>query len=406
MHGTSLSRAAGVPGPRSAMTSRTKVSVACTHCGFLSRRLSSARALPLWLKGCHISKLQRRRVLGHAQLSYALHIIASSLLLANAMMAKMPCPCWTTDPVPLELKSAEARLQFYLGSENGSTTLIESEPGRREPVVFFPEGWSVHDPHNSRHALFYEAPLKAALARAGLEGRTAVMAEGDLRDRPSVPYALVKNRSQGCSEGTIIRCMSVRRHWEGVRECRAWKRHDPKFESKRPAAIWRGTTTGRPEWSGSRFKLVEEWFDRTPETDVGFSHTGKGKDRFEKYVKGRMSREEMLKYRYIISARGNDKDSGLNWKLCSNSVVLMCPPETTSWLMESILKPWVHYVPLRSDFKDLQERVKWCENHLGVCAKISENARRYMAQFMDEEREKKLENEVLRLHCAQASLWR
>ena len=232
------------------------------------------------------------------------------------------------------------------------------------------------------------------------------MAEGDLRDRPGVPYALVKNRSPGCSEGIITRCLNLERHWGGVREWHAWKIHDRKFGSKQPAAVWRGTTTGWPEWAGSRFSLVEKWYERSSTIDVGFSDICQGKDAFRKYVKGSMSREDMLKYRYIISVRGNDKDSGLNWKLCSNSVVLMCPPETTSWLMESLLQPWVHYVPLRPDFADLQERVEWCENHLSACTKISENARRYMAQFMDEEREKKLENEVLRHHCAQASLLR
>ena len=319
-------------------------------------------------------------------------------------MTNIPCPCWTTDPVPLELKSAEARLQFYLGSGNGSTTIIESEPRRREPVVFFPEGWTVRDRCNSDHAHIYEVPLKAALARAGLEGRAAVMAEGDLEDRPSVSYALVKNRSQDSSEGIIVRCMNLRRHWEAVLEYDYWKKHDPKFESKRPAAIWRGSTTGDPRWPGARFTLVKKWYERAPAINVGFSSICQGRDAFEEYVKGPVGPEEMLKYRYIISARGNDKDSGLNWKLCSNSVVLMCPPETTSWLMESLLRPWVHYVPLRSDFDDLQERVEWCENHLDACSKISENARRYMAQFADEEEEKKLENEVLRRHCLQVSL--
>ena len=322
------------------------------------------------------------------------------LLVQCTYMANIPCPGWTTDPVPLELNSAEKRLKFYLGSPG----CLENHGGKREPSIRFPEGWSIDDAYNSRYACDYEGPLRAALVRAGLEGRVAVMAEGDLRGRPDMAHALVKNRVQGSTEGTIIRCMGERRHWDRVREYHNWKSHDPSFVSKCPAVVWRGTTTGAAEWCGSRFKLVEEWFDRTPEVDVGFSFICQGKDAFDKYVKGPMRPEDMVKYRYIVSARGNDKDSGLNWKLCTNSVVLMCPPETTSWLMESLLEPWVHYVPLRPDFTDLQERVRWCEGHLDACAKISENARTYMAQFMDEERERELENAVLRHHCDQVRL--
>ena len=33
--------------------------------------------------------------------------------------------------------------------------------------------------------------------------------------------------------------------------------------------------------------------------------------------------KEFLKYKYILSVEGNDKDSGINWNLNSNSVVLM-----------------------------------------------------------------------------------
>ena len=104
----------------------------------------------------------------------------------------------------------------------------------------------------------------------------------------------------------------------------------------------------------------------------------------------------MLKYRYIISARGNDKDSGLNWKLCSNSVVLMVPPTVTTWLMEPFLRPWVHYIPLHSDYRDLAEKVSWCEAHLGICEQISYNARRFMSMFMNPQIEEKVENAVLR----------
>lgn len=49
--------------------------------------------------------------------------------------------------------------------------------------------------------------------------------------------------------------------------------------------------------------------------------------------------------------------TGLKWMLASNSVVFMPPPRFESWAMESLLKPWAHYVPIRRDTRDLLERV-------------------------------------------------
>ena len=34
--------------------------------------------------------------------------------------------------------------------------------------------------------------------------------------------------------------------------------------------------------------------------------------------------EELLAYKYILSVEGNDKDSGINWKLDSKSLVNLC----------------------------------------------------------------------------------
>ena len=64
-----------------------------------------------------------------------------------------------------------------------------------------------------------------------------------------------------------------------------------------------------------------------------------------------LSIEELLKYKILISLEGNDVSSGLKWMLLSNSVVLMPPPSRTSWAMEELLEPYVHYVPMANDDK-------------------------------------------------------
>jgi hypothetical protein len=51
--------------------------------------------------------------------------------------------------------------------------------------------------------------------------------------------------------------------------------------------------------------------------------------------------KSLLEYKGIIMIEGNDVASGLKWALFSQSVVLMPPPNHTSWAMEELLEPWV-----------------------------------------------------------------
>jgi Glycosyl transferase family 90 len=38
----------------------------------------------------------------------------------------------------------------------------------------------------------------------------------------------------------------------------------------------------------------------------------------------------------------------------------MAQPSTyTSWAMEELLEPWVHYIPLNDDLSDVEEKMQW-----------------------------------------------
>jgi Glycosyl transferase family 90 len=91
-----------------------------------------------------------------------------------------------------------------------------------------------------------------------------------------------------------------------------------------------------------------------------------------------LSLQEMLSYKAIIILEGNDVSSGLKWALLSNSVVIMPPPTMTSWLMEELLEPWVHYVPLQphdgNDFSDVEAQVQWVVQHAAEAQRIAHRA--------------------------------
>jgi hypothetical protein len=74
----------------------------------------------------------------------------------------------------------------------------------------------------------------------------------------------------------------------------------------------------------------------------------------------------------------------------------MPKPTMVSWAMEDMLEPWVHYVPLEKDFNDLEEKYNWCLNNIDKCKEIANNGKKYIEQFLDEDREKLITNMVLK----------
>eukprot|EP00978_Attheya_sp_CCMP212_P021154 scaffold61419_cov47-Attheya_sp.AAC.2 len=85
---------------------------------------------------------------------------------------------------------------------------------------------------------------------------------------------------------------------------------------------------------------------------------------------------KMLSYRYIVATEDDFRiNSDLKWMLLSQSVVLM-PRELrfTSWFMEDLLEPYVHFIPIESDYSNIVEQVQWCESNLKDAQRISERA--------------------------------
>ena len=185
--------------------------------------------------------------------------------------------------------------------------------------------------------------------------------------------------------------MNYSRHWNDYYN----KTQDLPFEKKMSKIVWRGSTTGDENRKGNRFILIKKWFNKHRNIDIGFTNVCQGKNKYNFFKKPIMTIREMLNYKYIISVEGNDKDSGINWKLNSNSLVLMPKPTVTSWLMETTLIPNYHYVLLEDDFSNLQDKLIWCENNQQNCKEIIKNAKNYMKQFADENYEQFLEKCVI-----------
>eukprot|EP00955_Chlamydomonas_euryale_P057415 356760-Chlamydomonas_euryale.AAC.2 len=185
---------------------------------------------------------------------------------------------------------------------------------------------------------------------------------------------------------------------------RHWKHMDSfadtiPFERKNDRVVWRGGTTGATlslyHGKTLRHAFVEWCFDHPkPYVDVGFSKIVQNARHMERYAVQHLSQSELLENKFLVFLEGNDVSTGLKWALMSNSVVFMPPPMHVSWLMEDILLPWVHYVPLKHDFSDLHTHYEWAMNNYKECNKIIMNANQFMQQFKNPQVEKALRQAV------------
>jgi len=81
------------------------------------------------------------------------------------------------------------------------------------------------------------------------------------------------------------------------------------------------------------------------------------------------------RYRYVMDIGGVSCTtwSALHWKLSSGSLVLVVdhPGGLANWWMRYKLRPWVHYVPIKPDYSDLFDIIKYFEYHVDEAVAIA-----------------------------------
>ena len=92
--------------------------------------------------------------------------------------------------------------------------------------------------------------------------------------------------------------------------------------------------------------------------------------------------QQIQQYKVIISFEGNDVASGLKWSLLSESVVLMPEPTRTSWAMEELLEPWVHYIPMYPNGSNAEEMIRWVGDNDEKAKRIAERGRLFMYDML------------------------
>ena len=88
---------------------------------------------------------------------------------------------------------------------------------------------------------------------------------------------------------------------------------------------------------------------------------------------------EHLEYKFILSLEGNDVASNLKWVMSSNSIAVMTRPTCETWFMEGKLIPDYHYIEIKDDLSDLEEKLNYYIAHPAEAEQIVEHAHEYVS---------------------------
>jgi hypothetical protein len=294
----------------------------------------------------------------------------------------------------------EDRIKIYLGNVyEHSFTVNLNDPSTE---IFRPFVYCFNEFRNRPFPLtkttYYHDLTRFIFPYPNLYDSTFLFYPHDRVEPFPVP-TFVKSRPINDPGNSILLNMNYLRHFKEVFEI---KNLDMAYCEKRDLLVWRGGCTGYgfgnniPKRAVSRQRLIEMFPLTTQHIDIGLSHFDKTKYKdFLNYEKPRLTIAEQLEAKFILSIEGNDVATNLKWILYSNSVPV-CPPFTIqSWILEDQLVPFQHYIPVRADFSDLEEKIEWGIDHPELCSEIAKNGKEYIRPFLDLESEEKIRKEIL-----------
>jgi len=168
--------------------------------------------------------------------------------------------------------------------------------------------------------------------------------------------------------------------------------NDRDWNMKIPTIFWRGGIHGKGYYeydTGALLPATEEKCkNKKPRCQrqmlVDYS---KDKSWINAEASYNVTKTEMLQYKYQIDIDGEvNAWSGLWWKLYSNSVVFKVDSHYEQWYYKDSglgpgLKEWIHYIPVKADLSDLEEKYKWALENDEKCKEIALEGRNLAASL-------------------------
>jgi len=181
------------------------------------------------------------------------------------------------------------------------------------------------------------------------------------------------------------------------------------WNDKIPKAIFRGSATGSVEfkynqrlqiskidyeWNLKNYDLLDagivSWNARDKiDSNLTITYIKPGDmNKMNIFLKPRIEMVDQLKYKYLINIDGHAFTNRFSYLLQSGCLILNVETKyvigNQRWF-DHLLIPGIHYIPIKYDLSDLEEKIIWCRNNDSKCKEIVENAKKLYDEYFSKD---------------------
>lgn len=172
------------------------------------------------------------------------------------------------------------------------------------------------------------------------------------------------------------------------------------WKDKKDIIFFRGSATGSMEIKNNQrlqiTKLSNDWKNTSPKfLDAGIvSWNSRDKidsnlqinyikpnvmAKYNIYLANRVPMNEQLGFKFLLNIDGHSRPNRTSYLLGCGSLIFHVESKyvvgNVCWY-DNLLKPYIHYIPIKYDFSDLKQKYKWCLKNDHKCQEIVENAKK------------------------------
>ena len=195
------------------------------------------------------------------------------------------------------------------------------------------------------------------------------------------------------------------------KECKTYPKIEDlniNWDDKKPTAVFRGASTGCGVTINTNMRLKLAYLSVTtppdkdgPLLDAGITkwQLRPRKLKYEKYLQtidvpamndmgiylvNSLSPLQQSEYKYLVHVDGHVSAFRLSLEMSMGCCILLADSKYKLWF-RNMLKPMIHYIPVKSDLSDLIQQIIWCRENDEKCKNIAKNAREFYIEYLQED---------------------